>query len=138
MNQLLASGKFTAPSTQHLLIECAITSARVNESINIVKSWYDLGKVTDLSGNEIQGLTISTKHKQLIVRRIFSSEIIAQEEKDKYLERLEQEDSSDWTQKTKYFCKAAIPTVDNKQALWNDYFDNEDIDYGFSNFHASF
>lgn len=72
----------------------------MDEHIDIVRQWYETGKVTDLHGNVIEGLTISSKHKQSLIRRIFSSFTIPQEDKDRLLAQLIAEDSSDWTQKT--------------------------------------
>lgn len=44
------------------------------------------------------------------------------------MEKLQAEDSSDWMDKTKYYCQAAIPTRENKAAMWNQYF-YSDIDW---------
>jgi hypothetical protein len=93
-----------------LLIECAINSARTDDSINHVRKWLESGEITDLNGIVLPGLSLSSKHKQSLVRRIYSSETIPLEEKERFLQKLEAEDSSDWTEKTKHYCKAAIPT----------------------------
>ena len=34
------------------------------------------------------------------------------------LAKLTEEDSSDWMDKTKYFCLAALPGIEEKQAMW--------------------
>lgn len=44
-----------------------------------------------------------------MTRRIYSSHDIALEEKEEILRRLKDEDKSDWTDKTKAYCEAAIP-----------------------------
>lgn len=79
---LLATGKFPKGSTQHLLLECAINSARNDSDINIVKNWYAEETMTDLEGNKVDGIEISNKHKHLMLRRIYSSNIIPHEEKE--------------------------------------------------------
>lgn len=53
------------------------------------------------------------------------------------IEKLASVDSSDWMDNTRYFCRAAIPTRENKEAMWKDYFDN-DIDWQYSNYSMSF
>ena len=53
------------------------------------------------------------------------------------LEKLSSIDTSDWMEKTRYFCTAALPTKADKRAMWTQYFD-ADIDWQYSNYSMSF
>lgn len=61
-----------------------------------------------------------------MVKRIFSSKEISAEEKQTAMEQLEAIDKSDLLGRTKKFCEAAIPTVDNKRAIWTRLFDGKE------------
>ncbi len=63
-----------------------------------------------MNNKGIPGIEFSNKHKHLMMRRIYSSFAISQERKDRLLEKLTEEDKSDWSEKTKAFCLAAVPT----------------------------
>jgi hypothetical protein len=78
---MLAAKLFDTDVTNHLLLDCVILFAKKEEHIVLVRKWYLSGKVTNLAGEEIVGLQISTKHKHSMVRRIFSSRLISREEK---------------------------------------------------------
>jgi len=70
---LLASGKFEEEVTRHLLLECAILSARNEDHIKLVYQWLVDGEVKSLSERVLEGVKISTKHKHLMVKRIYTS-----------------------------------------------------------------
>lgn len=53
------------------------------------------------------------------------------------LERIAEEDKSDWTEKTRYYCESAHPTEQNKEKMWGEFFD-KDNDWGYSNFNMAF
>ena len=138
LQELLVSGKFaTNASTMHLLVETAINYARNEEHIQMIKSWLEQGYATDKSGHRINGTEISMKHKHLIVRRVFTSTTVDEQEKHVMLQDIEGQDQSDWMEKTRYFCQAALPTMECKEKMWHMYFD-EDIDWAYSNYHMSF
>ncbi|CDW86678.1 aminopeptidase n [Stylonychia lemnae] len=137
VKDLLGSGRFENKTTLHLLVECAINAARNDEDVLVIKKWFDRRRFTLLDGAVIEHIEVSTKHLHSITKRIFSSFSIPQEEKDNYLDKLAEIDSSDWTQQTKYYCSSAIPTVANKQKLWSQYFD-QDIEWQYSNYQYSF
>ncbi len=63
---------------------------------------------------ELKDVELSMKHKHLMVRRVYSSFTIPLEEKKEFLEKIASEDTSDWTEKTRYYCQAAHPTLEIK------------------------
>ena len=73
-----------------------------------------------------------------MVRRIFSSFTIDIEVKNQALVAIAEEDKSDWTEKTRYYSQAAIPTEQSKTAMWAEYFDKDDVEWGYSNYNMSF
>ena len=64
-------------------------------------------------------MKLSTKHKHNIVRRIHTSKDISSEQKQEALNQLSEIDSSDWLEKTSYFSRAAIPSIERKRELWD-------------------
>ena len=71
-----------------------------------------------------------------MIRRVYSSYDIPPEEKEQLLNRIREEDKSDWTEKTQAFCEAAIPNKESKEAVWNKYFDFN-RDWSYNNLNAS-
>lgn len=59
------------------------------------------------------------------MRRVYSSFEISLDRKLNLLKKLEDEDKSDWTEKTQAFCAAAHPSSEVKQAAWDNYFKAE-------------
>jgi hypothetical protein len=82
-------------------------------------------------------VSISTKHKHLMLRRIYSSFKIPQVEKEAMMQKLEETEKDDRMEETKYYCRAALPTRDDKQSMWTQYFDTE-IDWPYSYYGMSF
>lgn len=103
-------------SPQHLLLECAINYAKTDDDIDVVRGWFEKDIFVDLEGKEHSNVDISNKHRHLMVRRVWSSFRIPKEDKEAILTRMGEIDSSDWLEKTKYFCVAAEPTRENKEA----------------------
>ena len=134
---LLASGNIPKGSTQHLLLESTINFAKTDLDIDVVNKWYQNDVVSDLAGNELRDVEISNKHRHSMVRRIYSSETIPEQVKKDALEKLAEKDSSDWMDKTRYYCKAAVPTKENKDAMWREYFDTE-FEWQYANYSMSF
>lgn len=73
-----------------------------------------------------------------MVRRIFTSTLIPIEEKQKYLAKLEEIDTTDWMDKTRFFCRAAVPDAHVKRELWAEYFEKEDLNWSYHNYLMSF
>src|SRR5688572_17583478 len=98
-----------------MLVEACILCARNERHIDIIKQWFDTGLVSDMDGNTLEGVEISTKHRHSLVRRIYTSRLISLEDKQKCLSQLEAIDTTDWMDKTRYFCRSAIPEVEVKR-----------------------
>ena len=77
----MAPQKFQELIIKHLLLECAISSAKTEEHLKLIHSWADTSLVTDLKGDPIEDFVLSIKHKHFIVRRIYTSVEIQLEEK---------------------------------------------------------
>ena len=92
VRDLLGSGRFEIKTTQHLLVECAINSARNDQDVEVVRKWFDTRKFSGLDGKVIEGIEISTKHLQSIVKRVYSSFSIDEDKKKEYLQKLEEVD----------------------------------------------
>jgi hypothetical protein len=112
---MLAAKQFSENVTNHLLLECAINSAKNEDHIIMLYKWITTGIVTDLKGVAIEGLEISTRHRHLMTRRIYSGTSIDEDKKKQLLVDLAEIDQSDWMDKTRYFCQAAIPYQEVKQ-----------------------
>lgn len=108
--------------------------AKSEAQINLILGWLESAKIVH-EGKEIMVLTL--KQKLNILKRVFSSTFVAQDKKDELLEALRKEDSSDLFENSEYYCKAAIPTVENKQKMWNTYMDDK-TDWKLNNFKFSF
>lgn len=115
LQKMLAPKKFTEDVTNHMLVESILLSARTEKHLELLRQWYESGKITDLDGKVIEGIELSTKHKHSMVRRLFTSRDIPLEDKQKYLKQLEEIDTTDWTDKTKHYCKSAIPDIEVKR-----------------------
>ena len=112
---MIAPHKFKEDSTNHMLLDSVISYAKSEEHILLLKEWFVSGIITDTERNKIEGVTVSTKHKHNMVRRIYSSFQISLDEKEKMFEDLGEIDKSDWYEKTRAFCKAAHVSEDNKK-----------------------
>lgn len=124
LEQMLKPKKFDVESVNHLLLECTISSAKKERDILIVYQWFLNNQVTDLTSAPIDHAKISMRHKHMMMRRIFSSSSIVTEEKYELLNRLKDEDKSNWTEQTIAYCKAAIPLADSKKEQYKQYFDD--------------
>ena len=51
--KILASGQFTVPSTQELLLNSIISFANGDKQLNIIYEWFMKDKITDLKGKVI-------------------------------------------------------------------------------------
>jgi hypothetical protein len=61
-----------------------------------------------------------------MVKRIFSSKDIPFTTKQQAMDRLEASDNSELLGRTKKYCEAALPTAENKRAVWTLLFDGKD------------
>jgi hypothetical protein len=61
-----------------------------------------------------------------MVKRIYSSKDIPLEVKLLAMAKLEVADKSDLLGRTKKYCEAALPTADNKKAVWKLLFDSKE------------
>ena len=76
--KLLASGRFTAPSTKELFVDQAISFSN-GKSLELVLKWFLTDKVTDPTGKEIPGIELSLKRKHQMIEKIFTSKTITDE-----------------------------------------------------------
>lgn len=74
--------------------------------------------MVDAEGRAIEGLEVSTRQKHSMVKRIYSSKNISHEIKLQAMAKLEAQDTSDLLGRTKRYCEAALPTTENKKAVW--------------------
>ena len=78
--KIMKSGTFNQfTASMETLITSAIDFAESDSSAKLVYSWYLTGKVTDTTGNEIEGTQINVKIRHTMVRKIFSSTAIPKE-----------------------------------------------------------
>lgn len=76
-----------------------------------------------------------------MVQKIWASALFEQTIKDEVLAELKKFDSSDEYETTAKYCKAAIPTLENKEAIWKILFGqgNDKLGlYDISNYCAGF
>ena len=71
-HKILASGRFTVPSTQELLLSSIISFASNDAQIAMIYKWFMEDKVTNVSGKEELKVDISTKTKHRMVEKIYS------------------------------------------------------------------
>lgn len=68
---------------------------------------------------------VSLKHRHSMVKKIWASDLFEQTIKDEVLAELKKIDSSDEYETTAKYCQAAIPTLENKEAIWKILFGQE-------------
>ena len=76
--KLLASGRFSAPSTKELFVDQAISFSN-GKSLELVLKWFLTDKVTDPTGKEIPGIELSLKRKHQMIEKIYTSKTISDE-----------------------------------------------------------
>jgi len=94
-----------------------LSMASSKEQLDLVHAWYF--KTT------VAPVTITTVQMHLMVKMIFRSTQFDQATKDKALVALKAVDSSDKFGLTEKYCQAAIPTIENKRAVWKTLFGAE-------------
>lgn len=138
--EILSSGIITDKSTQHLVFDALLTSARNEDHIALLVNWFKDEVVSDAKGTKLESVDISKKHKHTIVQRIWSSDQIPLEQKEEIMKELAKIDTSDWLDNTKKVCESSHPG--NKQKMWDLYFSEdpeaETKDWGLINFQNSF
>ena len=75
-------------------------------------------KITDLKGQPIEGITVSTLRKHQMVKKIFTSKTINQENKKDAFSKLASIDSSDMLERTQKYCEACVPDYEQKRVVW--------------------
>lgn len=100
-----------------------MTSAKSDEHIDMLVNWYQTGFVHDITGNKLENIEVSKKHKHSIMQRIWSSQSITLDAKKEFLASLEKIDNSDWMVNTKMLCHSAHP--ENKGEMWKKYFSTD-------------
>jgi hypothetical protein len=135
---ILKNGTIKDESTQHLVLDAVLTSARCEEHYKLIKVWLETGFIHDLEGNKIEGMEVSKKHKHSILQRLYSSDEIPIEEKEKLMSNLASIDNSDWLDNTKKVCESSLP--ENKEKMWRLYFSKgkEIEDWGLYHYQNSF
>jgi len=93
---ILSSGTIKGESTQHLIFDSALISARNEAHLKLLVDWYESGKVANTKGKEIQGFTLSLKQKHSMIRRIWASATIPLEKKQALLDDISKTENSDW------------------------------------------
>ena len=83
-------------------------------------------KVLGHDGCPVEGLEITVRQKHSMLKRIYSSKEIPLELKLQAMAKLEGFDKSDLLGRTKKYCEAALPTADNKKAVWQLLFDGKE------------
>lgn len=64
---ILAKGTITDKSTQHLVLDAILTSARSEEHYAQLINWLNTGFVHDINGTMIENAEVSLKHKHSII-----------------------------------------------------------------------
>jgi len=93
---VLSSGKIVDKSTQHLILDAVLTSARNEDHIKDIVKWFETGFVHDTKGNKMAEHEVSLKHKHSIIKRVYSSIEMKTEDKEALFKQLEALDKSDW------------------------------------------
>lgn len=129
VNYILTSGRYKeSSSTQELLFTTLIDFAQSEAKLAWVTQLFleQDCKMTDGKGNPVENLTVSTRQMHSMVKRIFSSKNVPLEKKQEAMAKLEAADNSDLLGRTKKFCEAALPTAENKRAIWARLFDGKE------------
>lgn len=82
---ILAQGSIKDQSTQHLVLDATLSSARCEEHYEMLMNWLSTGFVHDANGQKIEDMAVSLKHRHTIVQRIWASETISLETKEELL-----------------------------------------------------
>mmetsp|Transcript_33619 Transcript_33619/g.51814 ORF Transcript_33619/g.51814 Transcript_33619/m.51814 type:complete len:334 (+) Transcript_33619:1840-2841(+) len=140
IDQILASGTIKTKSTQLLVFDSALTSARNEDHYKLLVDWFEKGEVTTTKGKKIEGFELMLKQKHTLVKRIWSSKDVPLAKKESVLAELEKVDKSDWMEHTKKNCKGANPAT--KDEMWKLFFsedkDNEINEWGLHDFQHTF
>jgi len=94
-----------------------ISNARNEDHVEILRLWLD-EKEPQLKAHSLRKID-----KWNIVRAIYRSTKYSAEEKLKYYEKVYQEDPSDMGKRIKRYCEAVEVTPEEREALWNSFFD---------------
>ena len=70
---ILSKNKIQDKATQNLFLDTVLSSARSDDNIEKIRSWFDSGYVHDTAGNKMESLEVPLKQKHTIVQRIWSS-----------------------------------------------------------------
>ena len=92
-----------------LLVSSAISFATTKEQHQSVLRWFTEGKITAADGSEYAGSSVNVKLRHTMVRKMFASKHLEFEQAKASMEKLAELDESDMTQRTKWYCSAAMP-----------------------------
>jgi len=75
--KLMQSGRFNEfESAMQLLLESLISFASSEQQVKLIYKWFVTGKATDAQDRQIEGITINTKLRHTLIRKIYGSEHI--------------------------------------------------------------
>lgn len=120
--EILASGRFTAESTQQMLVSSMIGFVHEEALREVLSDWYFNDKITDTKGDTIADLKLTLKQKHSCVKKIHLSRKLTEELKKKSMVNLMEIDKSELIEQTKAFCVGTVNTVEEKKPIWDGLF----------------
>ena len=112
-------------SIVRILRKCVYTRVVIFKCNRLRTNWrYDKRNSNNLLGlrmqvQRLQSLICSFNSSEaLYCQKNFSSKEISKETKGVAMQKLEQVDKSDLLARTKRYCEAALPTIEDKRACW--------------------
>lgn len=120
LNQLIDT--LPEKETKELIVEIALDFVTSEAQYKLIQKWFNEGKIIKTNGEQVQGVELQLKAKHTIVKRAHASTFFTPEERAEMIATLETQDKSDWMRNTKVYCKAAIPTAENKAERWAEIF----------------
>jgi len=80
--KIMTSGRFNEfPAAMEMLLSSAIGFATTQDEITLVYKWFTLGKITNAKGKAIEGADINVKVRHTLIRKMFGTTHIPQEQK---------------------------------------------------------
>ena len=122
--KLMQSGRFNEfESAMQLLLESLISFASSEQQVKLIYKWFVTGKATDAQDRQIEGITINTKLRHTLIRKIYGSEHIPIQQKKELFVQLAKIDTSDMLGRTEKFCQAADPNPDSKREAFMEIYE---------------
>lgn len=132
--EILTSKRFHEfEPVQQFIFNAVLSFSSSKEQLNKILGWY-----RDSSTLIVR---VSVAHRHTMVQKIWASVHFNQQTKDEVLAELKVTDSSDKFELTAKYCQAAVPTKENKEAIWKLLFGSESDKlglYDISNYCSGF